>query len=204
MRGSQLILSAHRSAWNAPDGGLRTRTAHLQGSCHHCGQKLHGWREPFHLNGDHDDDGQGNIVLSCPLCHLTQHLNRPAIEQEAVLAWLPEMTQRAVIALARSAHLTLFRDGVAPHVTTLPRGRGVSDAVQGAFSLLRAMRLRAARVRGMIGADSPRVLGAALLTLSAADYADRAASLGGIRLLPLGCLFSGGRDVYGDILESWS
>jgi hypothetical protein len=54
-----------------------------------------------------------------------------------------------------------------------------------------------------VGTSSAHELGFALLELSPAAYARRAALLGGLRLMPLGRFFDGDRDVYPEIVDSW-
>src|SRR5260370_2178786 len=97
-----LHLSAHPTAWTA-DADQDERGAHVPAgaTCQFCGQPTAGWQEPYHLNDDHADNSHANIAVSCPLCHLPQHLHRPDIDGEAVLIWLPDMAQGAVNILAR-------------------------------------------------------------------------------------------------------
>ena len=198
-------LSAHPSAWTAHvASGVRRDDAASGGiSCHLCGQPLQGWQDVYHLNDDHADDTPGNLVASCPLCHLPQHLNRTTIDEEAVLIWLPEMTQRAVIVLVRAAHVALFRHGTAPYATSLP-ARQESEAASAAFATLRTLETRAAAAAQLLGSNSPRVLGAALMSLPPDVYAERIARLGGVRLLPRGRLYRDSRDIYGQILRDWA
>ncbi len=205
MAPSPLVASAHPTAWNAVCGpSERVKDpSFASSSCHHCGQALHGWRDAYHLNDDHSDNRPENIVSSCPLCHLLQHLNRPTIDDEATLIWLPEMTQRAVIVLARAAHIALQRSGISPAMSGVSP-RKTSEPVRAAVATLGCLRSRSARALEHLGTASPRALGAALLTLPPEDYARRAASLAGTRLMPLGRLYAGSRDVYGEVLESWA
>ena len=49
------------------------------------------------------DDGS----VACPLCDLPLHLERPQIDQEAALIWLPEMSQLAVNSVMRAIHMRL-------------------------------------------------------------------------------------------------
>lgn len=198
-------LSAHPSAWAVePSTGVRTEDPTYKASfCHHCGQPLRGWQEPYHLNDDHSDERPDNVVASCPLCHLQQHLNRPTIDAEAILIWMPEVTQRAVVGLARAAHVALWRSQITPYVTTLPT-RPLSESAKAAFATLRTLQSRSSLVEQLLGTSSPKVLGAALMSLPAEVYDDRVNRLGGLRLLPRGRIYDGSDDIYGRILASWS
>src|ERR1700726_3406064 len=101
-----LTLSAHPSAWTADaDQGERGGRGPSGITCQFCGQLTAGWQKAYHLNDDHADHRAANIAVSCPLCHLPQHLHRPEIDREAVLIWLPEMAQGAVNIIARHIHL---------------------------------------------------------------------------------------------------
>lgn len=161
-----------------------------------------GWQEAFHLNRNHGDQTSGNVVPACPLCHLAQHLNRPCIEQEAVVIWLPEMTQAALNSLAREIHLTLHAHNEPAPMERRPRAG--TDVVCAAYASYQALQERAAAARTRLGTTSPRHLGAALLGLSPAAYARRSERLGGVRLLPRGRLFQNGQDIYPKVLAAWA
>lgn len=198
-----LVLSAHPSAWTA-EAGLSERKVGASGpaACQFCGQLTAGWQVPYHLNDDHTDNTPGNVVASCPLCHLPQHLNRPQIDSEAVLVWLPEMAQGAISVLARCIHLACVAAGFAPFEAQAVRAPA-ARALAG-YHAFRALYERRAAAELRLGTTSPRQLGAALLGLSEADYERRTKLLGGIRLLPTGRLFQGGRDIYPDMLRDWA
>jgi intracellular multiplication protein IcmJ len=198
-----LVLSAHPSAWTAEAvPGGRKAGASAPASCQFCGQPTAGWQVPYHLNDDHADESAGNVVISCPLCHLPQHLNRPQIDREAVLVWLPEMAQGAVNVLARHIHLACTAAGYPPFEAQSARPPA-TRALAG-YHAYRALYERRTAAELRLGTTSPRHLGAALLDLSAADYARRAVLLGGIRLLPTGRLYEDGHDIYPEMLRDWT
>ncbi len=198
-----LRLSAHPSAWSADSGSGRREAGPSSDTCRFCGQETAGWQEAFHLNDDHTDDTPTNVVVSCPLCHLAQHLGRPEIEQEAVLIWLPEMAQSALNLLVREIHLRCLRAGVLPRAAMEASLSAGTVAVRDAHAALGALRERAQAADARLGTTSPRQLGLALLEMSPSDYARRGELLGGTRLLPLGQVFRDGRDVYPDMLQAW-
>ena len=101
MRLAPLVLSVRESG--------RTRGA--QSSCPFCGVRFAEGQEPF-LCPD------GSADFSCAPCHLVRHLERDTIAEEAVLIWLPEMTQAALNALAHGAHKRLARDGALTHAAS--------------------------------------------------------------------------------------
>ncbi len=199
MRLLPLVLSAHAPGFNpgsgfcAPENGAGSRC------CQFCGLEAAGWQERFHLNGDHDDESGANIASACVLCHLCQHLERWSIDQEAIVIWLPELTQGAVIALARDAHRRLAARGESPCLERRP-GSQHGDVLAGQNAFM-ALKERADAAFARLGTTSPRDLGAALLGLPPESYARRDKLLGGLRILPLGRLLRGGRDVYPALLS---
>ena len=200
-----LALSAHASGWN-PVGALDEaggRLPRLDTSCRFCGFDAAGWQEPFHLDGNHANAAPANIAAACPLCHLCQHMDRPTILSEAVLIWLPEVSQGAVIALARRIHLVLHANDEPPH---MERGRPVRDNVPlaAAWAAQLALRERARPAESRLGTSSPLDFAAALLGLSPTARKRGGALLQGLRLLPLGRLYRNRQDVYPSVLDAWA
>ena len=197
-----LSLSVHASTLLMTAASIMEPNPLAAQPCRFCGQVSGIWQEPYHLDGDHTNDVADNLVASCPLCHLVQHLERPRIEEEAALIWLPAMSQRALIALARTLHLKLHAAGEPLDVAVATSRR--AEACAHFYRALQELLARAASARTRLGTSSPRELGAALRALPAAVYARRDQLLGGLRLLPLGRLYHGDQDVYPDILATWA
>ncbi|GAV36364.1 hypothetical protein ROTAS13_04051 [Roseomonas sp. TAS13] len=201
MRLLPLLLSAHPSAWTADAGQEVGQAGAHQGCCRFCGFDAAGRQEPFHRNGDHTDLSAANVVPACPLCHLCQHPDRPHIDAEATLIWLPEMSQAGLICLVRGIHLALRRHAEPVTARRPPRARAAE--LVPAYRTFRALLERAAPARDRLGSNSFAELGTALLALSPSSYANRAGLLAGLRLLPLGQLFRDGQDIYPDMLQGW-
>jgi len=202
MRLLPLPLSAHPSTWvigaEPAEGQATTSFA----PCQFCGFTAGNWQERFHCNGDHADDSADNLVLACPLCHLAQHPERPQIDAEATLIWMPEMSQAMLNCFVRNIHLTLHGNDEPADMRRTPRSGAVG--VLEAFRAYRALRERAAPVLDRLGSNSFADLGAALLGLGPEAYAGRAELLAGLRLLPLGQLFHDGQDIYPQMLTAWT
>jgi hypothetical protein len=184
-----LVLSVRAS--NGRTGG------DAQGFCPFCWVRAAGRQEPL-LGADGIED------LACALCHLVRHLERETIDEEAVLIWLPEMTQAAVNAMAHAAHRRLAAEG-ALHLAAAPfASHGSVEAGRAAAALeaIRALAARAADAEALLRTASPRLLGAALLRARPQLYADRARRLGGLRLWPQGRFFVDGDDVYPRLIAS--
>jgi intracellular multiplication protein IcmJ len=163
-----------------------------QSSCPFCGVRFAEGQEPF-LCPD------GSADFSCAPCHLVRHLERDTIAEEAVLIWLPEMTQAALNALAHGAHRRLARDGALRSAAS-PFGLVPEHVPNGALDVIRALEARSFEAETRLGASSPRVLGAALMRAKPTVYEDRARLLGGLRLWPRGRFFVDGEDIYPQLI----
>jgi hypothetical protein len=152
------------------------------------------------MNGDHGDESVENVVSGCALCHLVQHLNRPRIEEEAVLVWVPEMTQAAINAVSRHAQLVFHEHGESPAMDRRPRAG--TPALRAAYRTFKALEGRSHAARERLGSVSPRDLGVALLSLPKAAQQRRRELLGGLRLLGRGRLYRDGHDLYPQLLEA--
>jgi intracellular multiplication protein IcmJ len=183
MRLASLVLSVRESG----------RTGGAQSSCPFCGVRLAEGQEPFLC-----PDGSG-ADFSCAPCHLVRHLERDTIAEEAVLIWLPEMTQAALNALAHGAHRRLAREGALRWAAS-PFALTPDEVPNGALDVVRALEARSVEAETRLGASSPRVLGAALMRMKPRLYEDRSRLLGGLRLWPRGRFFVDGEDIYPQLI----
>ncbi len=203
MRLLPLLLSAHPSAWTADASVAEERGRDPKPSqCRFCDVDAVGRIEPFHCNGDHADNTPDNVVPACPLCHLAQHPDRPRIDAETVLIWMPEMSQAALNRVVRGIHLDLHRGGEPVDMRRPPRG--ASPRSVAAYRAYRALHERSTPALDRLGTNSFAQLGSALLDLSPAHYDRRGELLAGLRLLPLGRLYHDQQDIYPDLLTAWA
>jgi len=179
MRLAPLTLSVCENG--APGGAHRS-------SCPFCGVRLAEGREPF-LCVD------GSEELSCVPCSLVRHLERETIAEEAVLIWLPDLSQAALNAVANLVHRRLAAAG-ALYLAASPFALTWRGAANPALEAIRAIEMRRAEAETRFGTCSPRVLGEALMRARPNLYADRARRLGGLRLWSRGKFFVNGEDVY--------
>jgi intracellular multiplication protein IcmJ len=183
MRLQPLVLSVRESGRTG--GGA-------QSSCPFCGVRFAEGQEPF-LCPD------GSADFSCAPCHLVRHLERDTIAEEAVLIWLPEMTQAALNALAHGALNRLARDGALRRAEA-PFNLASEQIPNGALEAIRALEALSFEAETRLGASSPRVLGAALMRMKPRLYEDRSRLLGGLRLWPRGRFFVDGEDIYPQLI----
>ena len=159
------------------------------GSCQFCGFESAGWQE--HRFGRRDS---GNEARACALCHLTQHLERPEIDREAVLIWLPQMSQPALNRVSWRLYSILAEHGVG---FDRRRADGVRpEEAAGAVSLRLELKGLASVAERELGTSSPAELSEALFSMSPDTYAQRGKRLAGVRLLGLGQFYEDGRDIF--------
>ena len=138
MRLKPLVLSVCES--ESPGGATRR-------SCPFCGVRLAEGREPlFHAEGFDE--------ASCAPCSLVRHLERETIAEEAVLIWLPEMTQSALNALANRAHRLLAAEG-ALYLAASPFSVTSGDHPNPALEAIRAIAMRSVEAEARFGTASP-------------------------------------------------
>ncbi len=208
MRLLPLVPSAHLSAW-IPDADTEgTREAHRaillrdDHTCRFCGFRVQDRQDVVPLDGNPVNRSGDNLVTCCLLCATVQQLNRSTVSREAVLIWLPQMSQAVLNAMVRGIHLTLRLDGQSPVLGRQPsKDTPMVRAAWRAYDAL-AKCQQAAELH--IGTVFPVELAAALLEMAPASYARRGEMLGGVRVLHRGQHFRNGADIYPETLKSWA
>ena len=164
--------------------------------CAFCGMRSGRWqRFVAALNSNH----YGAPI--CVLCYLCRHLERPRIDEEATLVWLPEMSQPALHVTMREIHLQLRALG--EDLYDAGRLRPDTPERLRLYYARSALSARASAAASRLGTDKPSELAGALCRLSPGAYANCAKLLHGVRLLPLGRFYAGNKDVYPEIVDSW-
>lgn len=169
--------------------------ANARGRCSFCGGRLGS-------QSGAPTSHAGSTTAACALCLLVRHLDRPRIDDEAELAWLPEMSQPAVNITVREIHLRLRALGESLDAATPPQ-RDTPERRR-LYHARAALRERTGAAATRLDSGLPSELGRALLRLSPSAYARRGNLLGGLRLLPAGHFFDGERDIYPAIVDGWS
>jgi intracellular multiplication protein IcmJ len=189
-----LILSGDFETGSDP-GASGSAEAGTQ-PCAFCGMHSGRWQRSVR-----SPDDRQRAVAACPLCFLCLHLDRPTIDAEAALIWLPEMSQAALNVTQRAIHIELRAlgqdlDDAGQRRSNTP-GRAHFDHAR---AILGA---RGAAAVARLGTDRPSELAAAFYRLSPGAYANRAKLLAGVRLLPRGRFYDRGADVYPEIVDLW-
>lgn len=207
MRLLPLGLTADAASWRSeatsPVGEQASLALARDGhACRFCGLASGPWAEIFHRNGDHADDGLGNLVTACPACHACQHLGRDSADQEYLVVWLPHLTQAALNHLVRGVHRVFFDHGEAAHMAQPPSRD--TTALRSAYAAYCELVACSSVAQSALGTSSPRILGETLLNLPPSAASRAAGLVDGLRLLSRGRLFRGGVDVYPACLECWA
>ena len=142
-----------------------------------------------------------DCAAACVLCYLCRHLERPRIDEEAALIWLPEMSQPALNVTMREIHLQLRALG--EDLYDAGRLRLNTPERLRLYYARSALSARAAAAASRLGTDKPSELAGALCRLSPGAHANRAKLLHGVRLLPLGRFYASNNDVYPEIVDTW-
>lgn len=195
-----LVLDAAGLDATAPDAEPRPVADLPHARCAFCGQASPGWLFAARSRS-------ATPAAACALCHLPLRLDRPRIDEEAVLVWLPEVSQAALNALVRSIHIDRRTRGddlvhgepPRPH----PHGLAPTLAQVAAWHAGAAIAARSAAAADRLGTELPSELAAALHRLSAATRARLPELLAGLRLLPLGRFFLDAADVYPSVVDAW-
>jgi intracellular multiplication protein IcmJ len=143
----------------------------------------------------------GETIRCCALCFLVEHLERPRIDEEASLIWLPEMSQVVINALIREIHIRLRALGETLHAEF--RLSLDTEERRRLFHARALLQGRGAAAIARLSTGRPSDLAGAMLRLSDAAYRRRFKLLGGLRLLPSGRFFEGDRDIYPEIVDRW-
>ena len=105
-----LTLSASKASWQAPtphgnkkwDSNLHAAVSkRFQDTCQYCGWVDPEFNEVSHLDEDHLNHREENLVLACPLCHQCLHLGQVATAEGGTMIWAPELSQVELNHLAR-------------------------------------------------------------------------------------------------------
>ncbi len=181
-----LLLSATRSSWQVPanhgtdsDKNVKmkeVRHAVLERddyTCQFCGFKAKKWQEIHHLNDNHNDFVQSNLVTACAFCHQCFHLGLAGSTAGGELIWLPEIEQADLNHLVRSIFVARYFEG----------GK-LFNAARSIYDTLSSQRRAFMEQHFSAGSSNPANLGQVLLKMKTEDYEKRATFLKNIKLIP--------------------
>lgn len=173
-------------------------------TCQFCGFRNLKYQEVHHFNDDHSDNRLENLVTTCPFCHMCQHIGLAGRNKEAVLIWLPEISQVDLHHVVRTILMSMH---VSDFIKKDPRAapslvKTFREAADVGRSTMAALEARQQEAERRLTSD-PLELANAMLLLPDEVYAKRRESLDGLRLLPLGRRFQGRTDNMRAQIETW-
>lgn len=176
-----LILSAAKSSWQVTAShGTKRWNSNLHAAiskkfkytCQYCGWVDPEFNEVSHLNEDHSDHREENLVLACPLCHQCLHLGQISSSDGGKMIWAPELSQIELNHLARVYWIT-ETDQSHP---LLSSARTLSSKLEHQSHIL--------EVHYVSGASDPGTMAEALLKMSKEEYENRGETLKNIKVWP--------------------
>lgn len=138
-------------------------------TCYYCSFKANKWQDVHHLDGDHKNNNPKNLVVTCRLCHLCNHLGYVGTHNLAGLIICPAISQQSLNNIVRS--LWVGKNGADKDIRE--QSTALLDSLYGFPEL--ALR--------EYGYDGSLHLANELLKLPAKKYSDRHKYLADMRLL---------------------
>lgn len=177
-------------------------------TCQFCGFRAQKYQEVHHVNNDHADNRLGNLVTACSFCHMVQHIGLAGKNKEAVLIWLPEISQDKLHHIVRSILVVKkWAAGFANDRRRPPDSiKNATEMSQAAQAIEAKLLARTNEAEKLFLTSDPLTMGSILQQIaneSPALYEKRVDFLYGLRLMPLGRRASNGKDVMPDMVDSW-
>lgn len=180
-------------------------------SCRFCTFRSPKWQEVHHFNDDHSDNRLENLVTTCQYCHMCQHIGLWGSKREAILIWLPELTQVELNHHVRSIQVARTWAGLRQseaesavatqqHKAAAQSAKMIGDAAAGYFATLKS---RADQAVKTFATSDPHDLANVLMLAPDEAYHLKDSWTLGMRLLPLGTRMVGSDDVAVKWLETW-
>lgn len=153
-------------------------------TCRFCGFRS-AKNEVHHMNDDHSDHSNGNLVTACVLCHMSFHIAFAGIKGRGTIIALPSssITQGGLNQLVR--HLWIAEE------------LGDGDLKNTASQLLSRLEKSEIQATALVGTSNASILGDYMTSLSDEDYLKRADALEGIFLMP-------SKAAYKSYIKTWS
>ncbi len=149
-------------------------------TCQYCGFRSKKFQHIHHLDDDHENNHESNLVTACPLCHMSQHIGFAGVKGMGTLIYLDQekhgefslnISQEKLNNLVRLLWVQQDKD---------------NDKVASTQATDYLKRLEQARVDAdkVIGTCDPILLANTLRDISDEEYKNRKAALGNVLFLP--------------------
>lgn len=138
-------------------------------SCFYCGFKAEKYQEVHHIDDNHDNNSERNLVTVCPLCHSCKHIGFAGLNEKAYLVYYPKITQVEVNAMIK----TLW----------IGKNSGHEKIAQVCINTLEAFESLQGKTEEKLTTD-PAVLSGILLEMNDEDYKNRQSKLKNFLMIP--------------------
>jgi hypothetical protein len=189
----KLSLSSSKSSWQAPaqhgdkkwDEVIHAAVSRkYQHTCQYCGWKDDVFNEVSHLNEDHHNHQEENLVLACPLCHQCLHLSKVAIAEGGKLIWAPGVSQVEINHLVRM--YWVLEEGARHAVNGSQELKQINEVLTQARLLVNKLEHQSHVLEAhfVAGGSDPGLLAETLLKMTPEQYTRRDDYLKNIRIWP--------------------
>lgn len=128
----EITLTADKKNWSVPvNHGSNTDKSVLDlrkkilerddYTCNFCGFRAKSFQEIHHVDQNHSNNDERNLVCICPLCHQNFHLVSASITGGGKIIWLPEFSQTSLNHLCRTIFILIHKEGENPKMGGLAR-----------------------------------------------------------------------------------
>jgi intracellular multiplication protein IcmJ len=210
-----LAMSVKTKNWRMDDNNSESADAEFQQVrikilqrdnyiCAGCGFRSTRYQEVHHRDDDHANNDPKNLITACSFCHMCQHIGLAGYNKEAVVIWLPEISQADLHHIVRNALVArrsfeAIKKDMMAQTGKVKAARFLDEA---ASSLMHSLMDRMEEAENRLSSD-PSVIADALMMLDDLIYDKRADFLSGLRLLPLGVRKNGAQNEMDKIVDGW-
>lgn len=158
-------------------------------TCHYCGFQAKKYQEVHHLDDDHSNNSDDNLVVTCPLCHACNHIGLASVKNKGCLIYIDPAQGVTQESLNQMVRVLWVMESAEDKISRLS-----------AISILSRLYKQSHSARKLIGTAEPMALAQMMLEMSDEEYANRESKLRGLYLLPFKDYFQRDVDYYTNVV----
>ncbi len=211
-----LVLSVRALNWKNDDSPLSDSITNLytkirerdDHTCRFCGFKDSFYQEIHHINDDHADNSERNLITACTFCHSVHHLTAVGKNQEGIIIWLPEIPQFKLNHINRSLLvMSSWADKLKRNTNRHKQVKEAHQLGQSAKITLKKLESRKEQATEIFKTSDPSILGGILqqiLNENPEKYKRRSEFLHGLRVFYFGKKIKDNKDIMPRIIDGWT